>query len=332
MFSLGRARVVAQRQEKEGPRVVPPRPEKSLPERQCSEGKPKNDAIDKLMKAQTAGSSILPRLPSAEKSARFNRWYQLTVKNLSGIAFGLSAPPRAARLGRVLQVAPSLSAGTTWVAVSAVFGKSATCGDVLEFALSFSDAESRGFTVRVHGHDRSPLESDAITSNPGLDVVSELEHIPRYVARPPQGYETSLGVYASPARDEGSRIGALKAGDEVFLGGLKEGRWAQLTAPMEGWVMWETRSGVSCFAEEPGSHLRQRVTLKLASSSEPASQGGEAGRALGWTGPSAEDRDSERTAWTARYQAQKEIDRKNSEMEGQRLLGQRTREVLTGVL
>jgi len=289
-------------------------------------------------KDQTAAAFVLPRLPGVTQDpSKPVRWYQLTIQNETSSSFRLATVPKIPKHGRLAAVIPSVPPGVTWVVATATFkstGQNA-CDDMLEFPLAFSDADGRAFTVRVHCHDHSPLRSDAISASQALQVDGELEEIPRLIARPPMAFEDSLGIYSTPQKIEENRLGSLKNGDYALFGPRK-GRWAQLTAPVQGWVLFESREGVPFFVnEEPGSmHIRQTITLKTLSGGKPIARTEykEPPVKPKVTSITEQDRLAEMKAHVARQQVQQAMGKRNAELEGQKLLGARKRQQWMGVL
>lgn len=280
--------------------------------------------------AASAGLEII-NARSSQGPSRPVRWYQLSIQNETTSSFGLCTAPKKPKHGQLRGVVASVTPGRTWIVATAAFGFSETCGDVLEFPLSFSDAEGRGFTVRVHCHDKSPLRSDALSAHQALGTHVELEEVPNLVARPPVGYEDSLGIYSTPGREEKNRLGSFKVGDQILVG-ASQGRWRQVTAPTEGWVLFETRDGVPLFQELPGAaaHIRQTVTLKSLPGGKPLMRL-EKEPAVEPKGADP-DRLAEMKAYIARQQVHDTISKRNAHLEEHRLLGARKRQQWKGVL
>lgn len=223
------------------------------------------------------------------------RMYELVIRNLTSRRFKLQGPTQAGKRkiaeGRLLlvravvepssapaaalpgAVGPALVPDSRIeVAPSAVarFSSDSKRGDALEFVMAFVDSEGEGFAVRAHANQSSPLRSDVLPSGLGLQVTSQLEEVPRFAVSPPEGYADAMGVYPKPARCEAECLGKLRSGDEVLAGAAaRQGRWLQLTWPIQGWVQAETRAGEQLLRELPVSggcrqHLRQVISVRPA--------------------------------------------------------------------
>jgi len=273
--------------------------------------------------------------PSSEPQKKILRFYHLAFDNLTSRTFSFKPAPKAA-VGRIVKVASQLKPGLTVVAVQALFDESTTCGGMLEMPLSFQDTDGNGLTVRVHCHDKSLLRCDAIGAGQNLQISSAVARVPRLVAQPPLGYDAQLGIYAEARRDESTLVGRLAPGDAVVAAGEKRGRWMQISAPCEGWVIFETRDGSPCFAEEAfrQPHVRQTVTVQDSLRAIESCRQQLADAELS----SLCHHDSRRrhidslvtSASSQRGRAQHEFSAKNAELERRRLLG-RTGQSLAGV-
>lgn len=303
------------------------------------------------------------------------RLYEVVVRNLTGRHFELSGPKRPSLRrvaeGRLLRVAPALAAAADPApalphavgpalapdldrhaepTAQAAFNLCSARGDLLEFTLAYADGSGEGFTVRVHAHSHSPLRSDAVGVGQDLAITSTLEEVPRYVARPPQGYaETALGVYKAPARCEDMRVGELRPGDEVLAGsGPREGRWLRITAPFEGWVQAETRDGQLLLAELRGQrpHLRQVVVVRprYGGTAQAAQADGCSSASVSATpaalpsvprearGSARGERAAEGALFSARRAEALRLERERTALEVTSLIGRRPQNALLGVL
>jgi len=247
-------------------------------------------------------------------SLRQERLYEVVVCNLSGRPLILqgcqdvATRTRKAIAGSFLQLVPVVSAlegtedhGAALVervllqnpvshpspTVQAKFQHSGSCGDLLEFSVTYLTVEGSGVTIRVNAHAASPMQSSIQVHAQDLEVTSVMQNVPRLRVRPPAGYEgTSLGVESGPGRADRSDapIFMLRVHDEVMAGmGPRQGRWLKITHPVEGWVQAATRDGQDILKEVVGCrpNLRQVVTVRPASKRQTSVQAAPATQDIG---------------------------------------------------
>eukprot|EP00401_Gymnodinium_catenatum_P066560 CAMPEP_0117559196 /NCGR_PEP_ID=MMETSP0784-20121206/53233_1 /TAXON_ID=39447 /ORGANISM="" /LENGTH=351 /DNA_ID=CAMNT_0005356561 /DNA_START=8 /DNA_END=1060 /DNA_ORIENTATION=+ len=334
-------------------------------------------------RAQKAAASLAMAAPAptqaARESAKGGRLYEVLVRNLTGRRFKLNGPAcvsqRKVPEGRLLSAETSLAPALAPVealphtigivlapdpeqhasptAQAAFSPAPASCpAQGIEFTLAYTDGTGEGFTIRACAH--AHYRADVLTVGQELSVASCLEEVPRLVAKPPPGYsETALGVYSSPGRCEAMRIGELRPDDEVLAGsGPRQGRWLRITAPCEGWVQAETRSGVPLLVTVPHlrPHLRQIVTVRPrykaisevgereaaagAAAADPAAAPGairadcERDPTYSRAGAKEVARETERTYCNARAQEALRLGRELATLEDVSLIGRRPRRAL----
>lgn len=243
---------------------------------------------------------------------RQERFYEVVVCNLSGRPLILqgckdvATRTRLAIAGSFLQLVPMVAAmegaedhGAALVervllqnpvshpspTVQAKFQYSGSCGDLLEFSVTYLTVEGSGVTIRVNAHAASTMQSSIQVHGQDLEVTSVMQNVPRLRVQPPRSYaETSLGVESGPGRGSRSAMFTLRLHDEVMAGmGPRQGRWLKITHPVEGWVQAATRDGQDILKEVVGCrpNLRQVVTVRPASKRQTSVQAAPAAQDMG---------------------------------------------------